>query len=60
MSAICAAPVQLDVQQAMEAGQELSLAANNVLLTVGPLPVQYVKRVRLDELPIEWQRQLRH
>lgn len=47
--------LQLDVAAAMQAGHELLLAANGVLLTAGPLPVRHVRRVQRQDLPLEWQ-----
>lgn len=47
----------MDLQHAIQDGIPFCRAANNVVLCEGPIPLTYVQRVRLGELPGEWQEQ---
>jgi len=44
----------LKLQDALNDGYTFMLSSNNVLLCEGPLPVEYVQRVNLEDLPSEW------
>ncbi|KXZ44296.1 hypothetical protein GPECTOR_70g527 [Gonium pectorale] len=48
--------LRLDVQAALEAGHKLSMSSNGVLLCEGPMPVELVSKVELDDLPEGWSR----
>ncbi|EFN60036.1 hypothetical protein CHLNCDRAFT_133253 [Chlorella variabilis] len=46
----------VDLRGAIQAGIPFCRAANNVVLSEGPIPLQFVRRIRLRDLPEEWQR----
>jgi hypothetical protein len=49
--------LQVDLKRAIEDGIGFCRAANNVVLCEGPIPLRYIQRVKLSELPRDWQEQ---
>lgn len=46
---------QVDLERAIRDGIQFCKAANGVVLCEGPIPLRYIQRVRLSELPQYWQ-----
>ena len=49
--------LQVDLRHAIQDGIKFCKAANNVVLCEGPIPLKYIQRIKLSELPEEWQQQ---
>ncbi|KAL4449428.1 hypothetical protein ABPG77_007072 [Micractinium sp. CCAP 211/92] len=50
--------LQVDLRRAIEAGLPFCRAANGVVLSEGPIPVQFLRPVKLRDLPEDWQREI--
>ena len=50
--------LQVDLRGAIQAGISFCRAVNGVVLSEGPIPLQFVHRIRLRDLPEQWQREL--
>eukprot|EP00877_Chromochloris_zofingiensis_P013551 jgi/Chrzof1/844/Cz01g31040.t1 len=50
--------LRLHLKDALAAGHKFYLSTNHVLLCEGPLPVQYVTAVDMQQLPEDWSTQL--
>lgn len=46
--------LKVDLRRAVEARIKFGKAANGVVLTEGPVPLDYVQRVWPEELPLHW------
>jgi hypothetical protein len=46
--------LKVDLHAAISAGIEFCRAVNGVVLSEGPIPVEYLKRVGLKDLPPAW------
>jgi hypothetical protein len=51
-------PLQVDLWGAIQAGIDFCRAANGVVLSEGPIPLEIVHRIRLRALPEQWQREM--
>ncbi|GMH40767.1 hypothetical protein BSKO_08671 [Bryopsis sp. KO-2023] len=46
--------LRLKTQEAMEAGHKFYLSDNSVLLTEGPLPIEFVEHIDPSDIPADW------
>ena len=51
-------PLQVDLRGAIQAGISFCRAANGAVLSEGPIPLQFVHRIRRRDLPQQWQREM--
>ena len=48
----------MDLRGAIQAGISFCRAANGAVLSEGPIPLQFVHRIRRRDLPQQWQREM--